>query len=323
MEKNSLLDKNKPGEKSRLGRGLSALIPPAPRPTAPGPTPDPAAAPPPAVAAPTPPPDTSDQVQEVPIAAIVPNAFQPRTQFDQAALDDLAESIRAHGVLQPIMVRPSGKNRYELVAGERRFRAAEQAGLSRIPVIVREISDEESLTVALIENIQREDLNAIETARGYRQLLDQFALTQSELGRQLGKSQPTISNALRLLELPVEVQDSISQGKLSPEHGKILLSISDHDQLLEIWHHVISQNASSKDTKALVDKVVASGAVQPGSRSRLKVKDVHWQAMEDQFRTALGMKIDLKPGRTGHGTLMIEFSSEDEVEDLLAKLSSV
>lgn len=323
MEKNSLMDKNKPAEKSRLGRGLSALIPPAPRP-APAAVPSApertATAPTPAAPAPAP-PDKAEQVQEIPIAAIVPNSFQPRTQFDPAALDDLTESIKAHGVLQPILVRPTGKNRYELIAGERRFRAAERAGLSRIPVIVREITDEESLTVALIENIQRENLNAIETARGYRQLLDQFRVSQTELARALGKGLSTISNALRLLDLPSEVQDSVAHGKLSAEHGKILLSVASREQQLALWRKVVDEELSTKATQDIVNR--EGLASSPKTRAASHAKDIHWQSLEDQFRTTLGMKIELKPGRSGQGTLMIEFSSNDEIEDFLSRLNSV
>lgn len=313
-----MLDKNKIGEKSRLGRGLSALIPPAPR-AAPAPAPErhavPASAPEPQA------PDRPDQVQEVPIAAIVPNAFQPRTQFDQAALDDLAASVKAHGILQPIMVRPSGKGRYELVAGERRFRAAELAGLSRVPVIVREITDEESLTVALIENIQREDLNAIETARGYRQLLDQFRVSQTELARALGKGLSTISNMLRLLDLPNEVQDSIAHGKISAEHGKLLLSVAGREAQVALWRKIVDEELSTKATQALIDR--DGLAASRRQRGASHTKDIHWQALEDQFRTTLGLKIELKPGRSGHGTLLIEFSGGEEIEDFLSRLNTL
>lgn len=309
-----MLDKNKIGEKSRLGRGLSALIPPAPRSPAPS---ERHAAP---VAEPLP-SDRPEQVQELPIAAIVPNTFQPRTQFDQAALEDLAASVKAHGILQPIMVRPSGRGRYELVAGERRFRAAELAGLSRVPVIVRDITDEESLTVALIENIQREDLNAIESARGYRQLLDQFRLSQTELSRALGKGLSTISNSLRLLDLPPEVQESIAQGQISPEHGKVLLSVAGREPQVGLWRKIVDEQLSVKATYALIEREGLTSP--PKRRSAAAAKDIHWQSLEDQFRTTLGLKIELKPGRSGHGTLLIEFSGSEEIEDFLSRLNTL
>jgi ParB family chromosome partitioning protein len=312
---------------SRLGRGLSALIPPTARPTATVAAAPPAPALPNRVDVPSPAPlrdDTSDtgadQVLELPIAAITPNTFQPRTAFDEAALEDLAASIATHGVLQPIMVRASGRGRYELIAGERRFRAAERAGLTRIPAIVRDVSDEESLVVALIENIQREDLNAIEAARGYRQLLDQFRITQTELSRQIGKGLSTVSNSLRLLELPVEIQESMVHGKIKPEHGKVLLSVPDKEKQLEIWRKILEDSMTISALYAYLDR--EGIATTTKKRTPLAQKDVHWQALEDQFRTALGMKIELKPGRTGRGTLTIEFSNDEEVEDLLAKLNT-
>lgn len=316
MEKSNLMKKETP---SRLGRGLSSLIPPSARPI-------PVAAPPsetkPAPAAP-PPTETfdGDRVQELPIAAIIPNAFQPRTEFEESALEDLAASVAAHGVLQPIMVRSAGRGRYEIIAGERRFRAAERAGLTRIPAIVRDISDEESLVVALIENIQREDLNAMEAARGYQQLLTQFHLTQTELAKQIGKGLSTISNSLRLLDLPEEIQESIAQGQISPEQGKILLSVTDHAQQLSLWRQIIDEKLTVSGLYALIEQrgVVTATKKRSGSAQ----KDVHWQALEDQFRTALGMRIELRPGRTGRGTLTIEFSTDDEIDDLLGKLNAL
>ncbi len=307
---------------SRLGRGLSALIPPTARVAAPAPE-----RPAEAVPSPAEPPaletTSDDRVQELPMAAITPNTFQPRTAFDEAALDDLAASILAHGVLQPVMVRPSGRGRYELVAGERRFRAAEKAGLTRIPAIVRDISDEESLVVALIENIQREDLNAIESARGYQQLLTQFRLTQTELARQIGKAQPTIANALSLLKLPAEVQDSISAGHLTSEHGKVLLQLPDEARILSVWRQAISGQLSVRETRDMVKHHLDNDPAPSARLSRAKTKDVHWQALEDQFRTALGMRIELRPGRTGRGTLTIEFSTDEEIDDLLSKLNAL
>ncbi len=239
LEKNGLLEKKKPVEKSRLGRGLSSLIPPSAKsavtpPTAPAEAPvlessapSPSA---PASDAPAPAAAAEDMVQQIAVGKIIANTYQPRSEFDQAALEELTASVLAHGVLQPVMVRPRGGGRYELIAGERRFRAARQAGLTQIPAVVRKMTDEESLTVALIENIQREDLNAMEAARGYRQLLDQFGLTQVELARQLGKSQSTVAYALSLLRLPAEMQDSIASGQLSMEHGKVLLSVPASDR---------------------------------------------------------------------------------------------
>jgi ParB family chromosome partitioning protein len=281
LEKNNPMKKEAP---SRLGRGLSALIPPSARPIA-APLPSSPSPGKPAGTAVSP-DDTpgSDRVQEVPIAAIVPNTFQPRTQFDDDALKDLAASVAAHGVLQPIMVRASGRGRYEIIAGERRFRAAERAGLTRIPVI-------------------------------------QFHLTQTELAKQIGKGLSTISNSLRLLDLPEEIQDSITQSLISSEHGKVLLSVPQREKQFSLWRQVIDNQLSVKALYALMEYEGVVTATR--KRSSSPQKDIHWQALEDQFRTALSMRIELRPGRTGRGSLTIEFSNDEEIEDLLAKLNAL
>ncbi len=321
MEKNnppksSLLDRNKGADKNRLGRGLSALLPPARIASAPPPADAEMAQPSPA---PAPSETETSGVEKIALRAIVPNTLQPRQIFDPEALEDLAASVRAHGVLQPIMVRPMGGGRYELVAGERRFRAAEKAGLTEVPAQVRTMTDEESLTVALIENIQREDLNAIEAARGYRQLMDQFRLTQTELARQIGKSQPTVANAMGLLRLPEEIQASVSSGQISGEHGRLLLTVKDDAQRLSIWRTTVDQGLSAKELRVLVaqEPLPPSARVQAASPT---VKDIHWQGLEDKLRAALGMKVGIKLGREGRGTLTIEFSDADEIEYLLEKI---
>ena len=267
LEKSSVLEKNKsadkkPLEKSRLGRGLSSLIPPSAKATVtPKDAPAPPALPPPVADAA---PAAEDLVQQISVDKIIANAYQPRSEFDQAALEELTASVQAHGVLQPVMVRPHG-GRFELIAGERRFRAARLAGLTQIPAVVRQMTDEESLTVALIENIQREDLNAMEAARGYRQLLDQFGLTQVELARQLGKSQSTVAYALSLLRLPAEMQDSISGGQLSMEHGKVLLSVPASDRRFALWSQMLSQNLNVAESRrrAMEEPRLLLKAVKP------------------------------------------------------------
>ena len=285
--------------KSRLGRGLSALIPGGQQPaTAPA----------------------GETPREVLISAIVPNTFQPRTEFEPAALEELTQSILSHGVLQPILIRPTGADRYELIAGERRFRACEAAGLKTIPAVVREMTDEESLTVALIENIQREDLNAIEAARGYRQLIEQFGLTQASLAKQIGKAQPTIANALRLLKLAPEIQESISAGQITEEHGKALLSIADEDQRLFVWRVVVQRQLSVAETRRLAIEAGAR-ATTPTTRRGPVPKDVHWTALEDRLRTAFGMKVGVRPASNGGGTVTIQFSDPDEIEGILDRLS--
>jgi len=316
LPKSSLLDRTKGADKNRLGRGLSALLPPARAVPAVPPSP---AVPDEEIATPVTAEAEAPGIERVPLRSIVPNTLQPRQTFDPEALEDLAESVRVHGVLQPIMVRPLGAGRYELVAGERRFRAAEKAGLTELPAVIRAMTDEESLVIALIENIQREDLNAIEAARGYRQLMDQFHLTQTELARQIGKSQPTVANAMGLLRLPEEMQSSIGAGQISGEHGRLLLTIKDDMQRLSVWRAAVDQGLSVKEMRLMM----AQEPLPPGARAQsapAAAKDIHWQGLEDKLRAALGMKVGIKLGREGRGTLTIEFSDADEIEYLLEKI---
>ena len=306
------MERSKSADKPRLGRGLSALIPGGGAQHA-YETPAPVA--PPAESAPI------LGVQTLSIAQIVPNTLQPRTIFSQEALQELADSITEHGVLQPVLVRPT-EGGYELIAGERRFRAAQLAGLTRIPAIVRESDDEESLAIALIENVQREDLNAIEAARGYRQLLDRFGLTQSELARQIGKAQPTIANALRLLRLPEPVQDSIAAGKITEEHGKAILSLPDEELRIKLWQMIVLKGLTVADTRKTAISMMRASDTKENEASQIPARDIHWIALEDRLRSALGYKIGLRPAAKGGATLTIELSSTDDIDDILDRLGT-
>ena len=335
MEKNRLLEKNKPLDKSRLGRGLSALIPPSAKiAVTPRAEEAPAAKTPALLASPPlPAPEavfsetvsSEDGVQQIAIDKIIANTYQPRSEFDQAALEELTASVQAHGVLQPVMVRPRGGGRFELIAGERRYRAARQAGLTRIPAVIRQMTDEESLTVALIENIQREDLNAMEAARGYRQLLDQFGLTQAELARQLGKSQSTVAYALSLLRLPSEMQDSISSGQLTMEHGKVLLSVPSSERRHALWSQMLSQNLTVAESRkrALEEPAVVAKSRQPAvavAEDAEPVEDIHLKAIEDRLRSALGLRVSIRNGRNGRGTVTVDFSDMNELETIIDRI---
>ena len=324
MEKNSV-EKNKM-DKSRLGRGLSSLIPPAAK----SPVMDrPARSAPAEISSPPPAspavPEPEGGVRQLPLAAIVANAYQPRTEFDEAALQELTESVLIHGVLQPVMVRPRGGGRYELIAGERRFRAAQQAGLTQIPVVIREMTDEESLTVALIENIQREDLNAMEAARGYRQLLDQFGLSQAELARQIGKSPSTIAYALSLLRLPPEMQESIAHGEISMDHGKVLLSVASPDRRAALFAQMLSQGLSvAASRRWAVEEPAASTrlvrSVTDAGDEPEPEGDIHLQAIEDRLRSALGLKVSIRNSRTGRGTVTVDFFNMNELETIIDRI---
>lgn len=332
MEKN-----NKPAEKSRLGRGLSSLIPPSAKASVAAPPPAPAQHHPDQrkpgemvfLSPPASPAEEEAGIQQVLIEKIVTNAYQPRTEFDEAALAELTESVLVHGVLQPIMVRPRGGGRYELIAGERRFRAAQQAGLTKIPAVIREMTDEESLTVALIENIQREDLNAMEAARGYRQLLDQFGMTQAELARQIGKSPSTIAYALSLLKLSPEMQESISSGKLSMEHGKVLLSVASSERRLSLWQDMLTEGLSMVESRRrAAEDPAAPMWLRPGKSAaaaktgaNASAEDVHNKAMEDRLRSALGLKVTIRHRAEGGGDVTISYANWDEMETIIDRIT--
>jgi len=329
LEKSNM-EKNKPLDKSRLGRGLSSLIPPSARtPVAEAPArPQTApAAPVETAAAPLPDPaPPADVGVLLPIVKIVANAYQPRTAFDEAALQELTDSVAVHGVLQPVMVRPRGGGRYELIAGERRFRAAQQAGLTQIPAVVRAMTDEESLTVALIENIQREDLNAMEAARGYRQLLDQFGVTQTELARQIGKAQPTIANALSLLRLPPEMQESVAAGQISMEHGKALLTVASTERRLSLWQEMVSGGLTVAESRRRAADAAPPSLTRPGKSVAAKggatpEDDVHNKAMEDRLRSALGLKVTIRSQPEGGGEVVIEYANWDDMETIIDRIA--
>lgn len=312
------MEKNKPLDRSRLGRGLSSLIPP----TAKAPVMERSQR---SESMPSPPPAPETGVQSLPLSQIAANTYQPRTEFDIAALQELTESVIVHGVLQPVMVRPRDGGRYELVAGERRFRAAQQAGLTTIPVVIREMTDEESLTVALIENIQREDLNAMEAARGYRQLLDQFGLSQADLARQIGKSPSTIAYALSLLRLPPEMQESIARGEISMDHGKVLLSVASLERRASLFGEMLAQGLSvaASRRRAAEDVSSPSRPIRPVSEAVEDLEpegDIHLKAIEDRLRSALGLKVTIRNGRTGRGVVTIDFSNMDELETIIDRI---
>jgi len=278
-----------------LGRGLSALIPEAP------------------VDAPvTPPaPASTSVVQrgvplEVDLDRIVPNPRQPRLQIEQGPLEELAQSIRVNGIIQPILVRRSGDG-YEIIAGERRWRAAQIAGLLRVPVVVRDIGDDQLLQVALIENIQRENLNPIDEATAYRRLLDECAMTQEALAEAVGKDRASIANHLRLLRLPPDVQRQVSGGALSMGHARALVGLENPVTLKQAADDVVARALSVRETEALVRRLNG-----PPPAPVVATKDVHTREAEDVLKLALGTKVRIVRKGKG-GKVEIDFVSEDEL----------
>ena len=273
------------------GRGLSALIPDAP-----------AAAP------------LTARAHDVDIDLLTPNPFQPRTVMDDGKIDELARSIRSNGVIQPIVVRKAG-TRYEIVAGERRWRASQRAGLLKVPIVVRETPDEQLLAAALIENIQREDLNPIEEAHAYRRLVDEFRLTQEQIADAVGRDRSSVANIMRLLKLPHEMRESVSAGTLAMGHARALLSLPDEAAQLRVGREVVARQLSVRETEVLVKK-----AAEPPKERVEAEKDVHTRAAEDKLRFALGTRVRIIRKRKG-GTIEIAYGSEDELQRLYEQLT--
>jgi len=278
-----------------LGRGLSALIPD---------TPLPAAAP-------------SDRALEVDTDLLRPNKFQPRTQMDEDRIEELARSIRSNGIIQPIVVRRAADG-YEIIAGERRWRAAQRAGLLKVPVAVRDVPDDRLLAVALIENIQREDLNPIEEAVAYRRLSDEFHLTQEQIADAVGKDRSSIANYVRLLRLPQEVRANVASNAISMGHARALLALSDEAAQLRVGRDIVAKQLSVREVEALVKK----GSQEEGKTDgpAQKKADANTRAAEDKLRMALGTRVRINRKGKG-GRIEIEFVNEDELQRLYEQLT--
>ncbi|MDE9450156.1 ParB/RepB/Spo0J family partition protein [Aliiroseovarius sp. Z3] len=255
----------------------------------------------------------------VPVEKITPNPEQPRRQFTEEQLNDLAASIREKGVIQPLIVRPKpdAEGEYEIVAGERRWRASQMAQLHELPVIIREYSDTEALEVAIIENIQRADLNAIEEAAGYRDLMDRFGHTQEKVSEALGKSRSHIANLLRLLNLPEEVQEFVRDGKLSAGHARTLVTA---DNPIDLARQIIAKGLSVRAAEALAKSPKPTAPNQPRQKPE---KDADTRALEGDLSAALGMKVQIDHAVGGEsGTVTVRYGSLDDLDTLCGKLTS-
>ena len=277
-----------------LGRGLETLLPGAPASAAPD-------------AMPT-------GVLTVRIAEITANPEQPRRRFDPDALGALAESIRRHGLLQPLVVRREAQG-YELIAGERRLRAAQRAGLEEVPVVVREATPPVRLELALIENLQREDLTALEEAEAYRQRIEVYGLTQEEIAQRVGKSRPAIANALRLLSLPDSVKAQLESGELTPGHARAVLAVEGEESRVAFAREITSQKLPKSEAERLVRARRTTAEARQASTRR----DPHWRALADELTRGLGTRVRIARRNRG-GTIEIEFYSDAELERLLGHL---
>ena len=282
-------------QKKALGRGLGALIPSRPV----------------AEQAPAAPPTG---LLEVPIDQISPNPYQPRKTFIDASIDELANSVREHGIIQPLVVTRLGDNKYRLIAGERRFRAAQRAQLKLVPVVVKEtMADSDVLQVALIENIQREDLNPIEEAYAYHQLHEEFSLTQEEISKRVGKERSTVANFLRLLRLPDAVKKLVASGQLSMGHARAILAVDSAKKQEQLADKVVKRGLNVRQTEMLA----AEGAPKPEQGE--KEKDIFTRDAEEKLTRALRSKVEIDRKRRG-GVIHVRFGSEDELIRLVDEM---
>ncbi len=256
----------------------------------------------------------SGDLRALPVTALRPGRYQPRARVDEASLRDLADSIKAQGVMQPILARPQGDGHYEIIAGERRWRAAQLAGLTEIPAVVREVPDETALAMALIENIQREDLNPLEQARGIQRLTDEFGMTHQQVAEALGCSRSAVTNLLRLLHLAPPVQALLLEGKLDMGHARALLALAPGEQV-QTARHVVAKQLSVRETERLVQK---RNAAPEAPRARRVDRDV--RRLEEEVSEALGTRVEIKPGTRGRGRLILHYASLEHLDHLLGRL---
>ncbi len=324
-----------------LGRGLSSLIPqkraPAP---ATLPTPEPVIPPPPLIRQPEPPiivaretpkpiapvvtPKEPERIIEsdgtmqskqrmfdIPVALIDPNPHQPRHHIQEESLDELVQSIKQHGILQPLIVTKNGE-RFQIIAGERRFRSAQRIGLFSVPAIIRDSQELEQLEVAIVENVQRQDLNPVEEAYAYQQLADEFGLTQEEIAKKVGKSRATVANALRVLSLPPDILSALREGKLTNSHAKVLLGAVTPSERQRLFHQIVDQQLPVRAATAL-------GRQTTVRRYNRRSTDPLTQAAEDELRSKFGTKVTITK-RDGRGHVAIDFYSDEEFSQLFEKL---
>ncbi len=272
------------GRRSGLGRGLEALIPTTE--------------------------ERESAVTQLPASAISPNPMQPRTTLDSEALEELAASIREHGMIQPLIVTQQGPERYQLIAGERRLEASRMAGLAMVPVIVKEATPQQVLELALVENIQRADLNPLEEAAAFQQLVEEFGLTQEQVAERVGKSRVAVTNVLRLLRLPAEVKQALADGAIREGHARALLALPTTESQVAALRTVTGKALSVRQTEELVRRLLA----EPPAKKPAQPVSPKVRALEEEFRQTLGTRVNLYRDRKGRGRLVIHFYSEEELQ---------
>jgi ParB family chromosome partitioning protein len=256
--------------------------------------------------------ETGEVIQELPVERLSASPFQPRTDWDEEALSDLVESVKIHGILQPLVARRMGSE-YQLIAGERRLQAARRAGLERVPVIVREASDREMLELALVENLQREDINPMEAAEAYRRLMEEFKLTQEQVGERVGKRRSTVANALRLLNLPEAIRLSVRRGQIDEGHGKVLAGLPSERLMMRLWRRVVQRGLSVRETEAAAAKLM--GRVVPRGTRPTVTLDANLKDLQKRLTDRLGSRVWLKPRANAFGgTIEIQYSDNEDLD---------
>ncbi len=280
-----------------MGRGLSALLSDSPA-------------------------TTSEELIDVDIDLIEPNSLQPRTNFDEEHLEELAQSIRANGIIQPLLIRRFGENGFQLIAGERRWRAAQRAGLHRVPAIVRDIPDDKILELALIENIQRQELNPIEEAHAYKSLIETLGLTQELVAQRVGRDRTFVTNYIRLLRLPDDIQRLLEQGKISMGHARALLGVDDPEIQRKVANSIISQGLSVRETERAIKKIVEGVSATVATVKARSVEDANVRAAESKLRRRFGSQVKIISNQTGNGgKIEIEYYSDNDLQRIYELLA--
>lgn len=250
--------------------------------------------------------------EKIKLVDIVPNKDQPRKKFNEAALKELADSISQHGVIQPLLVRPLSGGTYQLIAGERRWRASRMAGIKEVPVVIKELSDEEASVLSMIENLQREDLNAIEEAAGIKYLMSKYGLTQEEVSEKVGKSRSAIANSLRLLKLPSSISEYVSDGIITAGHAKALLPLEDEKKMILLCNNIIKENLSVRDVEKAVKEMMTEK-----KQKKKKARDKFFDEVELSLNDTLKRKIQIKNTAKNKGTITIEFFDKDDLKNFV------
>ena len=265
--------------------------------------------------------DANDSVKTVSISSIVPNPRQPRTRFTDNELSELADSIREHGVIQPLIVSEQNDGTYTLIAGERRLRASQIAGLNTVPVVTRQADDRELLELALIENIQREDLSPLEAAEAYKSLEENFNLTHEEISKRVGKNRASVTNTMRLLKLPGEVQKALLEKKITEGHARVLLSLPTPQAQINAMNHIIKNELNVRQTEEYIRNLLG----ESNKKTKTAKTDLtpELKEIENKLRQSIGTKVSLRPTKNGAGSISIHYYSDEELESIIDKLSSL